>query len=325
MRSKLHRMAPASTAWTLPAPLQQRVEGTIARLFEPQGRAAPDFSQPSGEPALMAADSVSWRVFKNPVTLFVGGVAAVVLELAEPRVRSGVWEHTTFRTQPLERLKRTAAATVMTVYGPRRQAEQMIERVTRLHETVRGVTPRGVPYAATDTVLLDWVQATAVFGFMQARHVFVAPFAASERDRCYAEGQTAARLYGATGAPDSQAALDALFERMRPELEASPIVHEFLHIVARMPALAPPLRPVQRVLVNAAIELVPAWLRERLGLPARPLPPWQRAMVMALAQRADRLMLRSSAWVQSCRRLGLPEDYLYQPEPATDLARARGA
>ena len=46
-----------------------------------------DFRQPAGE---AASDSVSWQVFKNPVSLFIGGVTTVLLELAEPRVRSGV-------------------------------------------------------------------------------------------------------------------------------------------------------------------------------------------------------------------------------------------
>ena len=40
---------------------------------------------------------MSWRVFKNPLSLFIGGITAVIMELAEPRVRTGVWEHTTFR------------------------------------------------------------------------------------------------------------------------------------------------------------------------------------------------------------------------------------
>ena len=55
----------------------------------------------------MSSDSVSWRVFKNPLSLFIGGVAAVIMELAEPRVRTGVWEHTTFRLDPIRRLRRT--------------------------------------------------------------------------------------------------------------------------------------------------------------------------------------------------------------------------
>jgi uncharacterized protein (DUF2236 family) len=54
------------------------------RLLADAGRANVDFRIPVGEPALVPADSVSWRVFKNPVALFVGGVAAVLLELAEP-------------------------------------------------------------------------------------------------------------------------------------------------------------------------------------------------------------------------------------------------
>src|SRR5215204_5602813 len=49
----------------------------------------------------------SWRVFKNPLSLFIGGLTAVIMELAEPRVRSGVWEHTSFRQNPVQRLRRT--------------------------------------------------------------------------------------------------------------------------------------------------------------------------------------------------------------------------
>ena len=52
-----------------------------------------DFLHPAGAPALTPAGSVSWQVFSNPVSLFIGGVAAVLLEMAEPSVRTGVWEH----------------------------------------------------------------------------------------------------------------------------------------------------------------------------------------------------------------------------------------
>jgi hypothetical protein len=55
----------------------------------------------------VSPDSISWRVFKNPLSLFIGGAAAVIMELAEPRVRTGVWEHTAFRVDPIRRLRRT--------------------------------------------------------------------------------------------------------------------------------------------------------------------------------------------------------------------------
>jgi uncharacterized protein (DUF2236 family) len=104
-----------------------------------------------------------------------------------------------------------------------------------------------------------------------------------------------------------------LFEAKRRRLEPSPIVLEFLEII-RTAAIAPwPTRPVQRLLVRAAVDLVPGWVRERLGLDARMgLRPWQRRLVLVLGGLADRLVLPFSPAVQSCRRLGLPADYLYR-------------
>src|SRR5579862_6013492 len=93
---------------------------SLARdLVQPGGAAPFDFTQPAAEAALVAADSVSWRIFKNPVAMFVGGVTAVILELAEPAVRTGVWEHSSFRRDPVRRLQRTGLAAMVTVYGAR--------------------------------------------------------------------------------------------------------------------------------------------------------------------------------------------------------------
>lgn len=308
-------MSPTTGPLTLPWPLQGRLESAVAALYVlPGGGHGDDFSGPAGEAALVAPDSLSWMVFKNPVTLFIGGVAAVLLELAEPRVRTGVWEHTSFRTQPFQRMRRTAYATAMTVYGPRSRAEALIARVAQLHARVQGETPQGRPYRADDPELLDWVQATAAFGFLEAWSAWVQPLSIEERDRFLAEGVPAARLYGALNAPASQAALEALFDTMRGRLEPSPIVGEFLRIVGEMPALPPPLRPMQRVYIRAAVAILPPWLRELLGLQADwALAPWQRTLVSRSAVAADRLLLRTSPAVQSCLRLGLPQDWLYRP------------
>lgn len=297
----------------LPPPVRRRVESLAAHLLQPSDGPQVDFSAPAGEPALVAPDSISWQVFKNPATLFIGGVAAVILELAEPRVRTGVWEHTSFRRQPMARLQRTGLAAMMTVYGARTQTERMIAHVVRLHDAVQGVTPDGTPYRATDTDLLDWVQATASFGFLNAYHVYARPLTPEDRDRFYAEGAAAARLYGAEGAPMSEADQQAQFAAMAPRLEASPIVQEFLAIIAQVPVLPTPLRRLQSVMVRAAIDLVPAPIRDTLQLgSARGLTRGQRWLVTQAAQAADRLPLQSGPAVQSCRRLGLPDDYLYR-------------
>src|SRR5690606_31233037 len=147
-----------------------------------------DYANPAGEPALMSPDSISWRIFKNPVTLFIGGVAAVLLELAEPSVRSGVWDHSSFQADPVTRPRRTGAAAMMTVYGPRNAAEAMIARVVRMHGKVTGTTPGGVPYYANDPRLLDWVQATASFGFIEAYSHYAQRLTHQEKSLAFAEG-----------------------------------------------------------------------------------------------------------------------------------------
>lgn len=297
----------------LPPPLQRWVEATAAALLHPPGGPAIDFAQPLGEPALVPPDSLSWRIFKNPVALFTGGVAAVVLELAEPRVRTGVWEHTTFRTDPLGRLQRTGLAAMVTVYGPRGVAERMIAGVSRAHGAVRGTTPGGLPYSASDPELLCWVQATALFGFAEGYSRHVRPLTEGEVDRLHAEAIPAARLYGAEAAPPSAAATRDLFTAMRDRLEPSPILAEFLRIMRAAPILPPPLRPVQRLLLRAGVELVPGWVRERLGLGrGEGLRPWERPLVRSIGALADRLVLRGGPAAQSCLRLGLSADHLYR-------------
>jgi uncharacterized protein (DUF2236 family) len=96
------------TPIVLPWPLQSSLEAMARVLLEPGDRSHIDFSRPVGEAALLSPESVSWRVFKNPLSLFIGGVTAVIMELAEPRVRAGVWEHTTFRLDPIRRLRARA-------------------------------------------------------------------------------------------------------------------------------------------------------------------------------------------------------------------------
>jgi uncharacterized protein (DUF2236 family) len=282
-------------------------------LVQPKDGPIVDFSQPRGEAALVPADSVSWRIFKNPVALFVGGVAAVILELADPAVRTGVWEHSSFRRDPVQRLRRTGLAAMVTVYGAASEARAMIARVARLHDTIVGCTPAGENYRANDVGLLTWVQATAGFGFAQAYCRHVHPLSPRELDQLFEEGLTAARLYGAVEAPASQAELDRLFESRCNRLEASPIVFEFLSIMRCAPVFPAMLRPLQALLIRAAIDLVPDWVRDRLGLsPVFGLRPWQRPLVRLAGALADRVLIRSSPAVQSCLRLGLPADYLYR-------------
>lgn len=230
-----------------------------------------NYLEPKGDPGFFGPDSMAWKVHANPIVLAVGGVAAVILELAEPRVRTGVWNHSIFPTDPLTRMQRTGEATLITTYGPTEAAQSRIAMVTRMHERVSGVTPEGYAYHALDPELMTWVHVTASWGFLNAYHRYVEPVPMADQDRYYAEGARLGRAFGAADPPGSVAEVEACFERMVPHLVPHPIIGEFLGIVERNSPLGAPGRAVQKLVAQASVSLLPPALQARLELPARPL------------------------------------------------------
>lgn len=273
-----------------------------------------DFLRPPGAPALYAPDSLAWQIFKNPVSLFIGGITAVLLELAEERVRSGVWNHSIFPTDPLTRMRRTGLVTHVSVYAPVPVAEKLIGAVVRMHERVEGRTPRGTPYRANEPELLNWVQCTASYGFMEAYATFCRPLTDEQRDQHYRESDASARLFLATGAPRSLREQREQFEAMRSKLEPHPIVFEFLEIVKRAPALPWPLWLMQPMMIRAGIAVLPQWVIGRLELDGDEwkLRSWERRVLQKLGAWLERVPIPMSPPVLACRRLGLPASYLYR-------------
>jgi uncharacterized protein (DUF2236 family) len=88
-------------------------------------------------------------------------------------------------------------------------------------------------------------------------------------------------------------------------------VAEFLAMVGAAPLLPTALRPLQRLLVRAAVQIVPADIRAILGLD-QGLNSIGRRLVMAAGAGADRVVLPGTPPVQACERLDLPRDYLYR-------------
>jgi uncharacterized protein (DUF2236 family) len=276
-----------------------------------------DFRTPPGEPALCAPDSISWRVFKNPIALAVGGVAAVLLEFADPRVRDGVWHHSTFPTDPLARMRRTGMAAMATIYGAQSRAAALIAGVGRMHAQVGGTTSEGIPYRALDRELLDWVQATATFGFTLAYAEFCAPLTAAQIDRAFAEAKAPGRLYGALGAPDDMAGFAALKDRLLPGFRPSPIVLEFLGIMDRVKALPAPFRPLQRAAVRGGIAILPADVRAVLELgPEWDLSPRARLALKLAGRLGESIVIPGSPPAQAATRLGLPMRTAWRKPPA---------
>lgn len=278
-----------------------------------------DFENPPGAAAFCGPDSVSWRVFKNPIALGVGGVAAVLLEFADARIRSGVWDHSTYKHDPIGRSQRTGMAAMVGVYGPKAAARRVIQGVTNMHARVGGETPRGETYKALDTDLLDWVSATAGWGFLTAYDRFVAKLSEHEKRRYYGEGAPVARLYGVQTLLKSDADFDAMLDRLFPRFEPHPIVSEFLEIVQNSPGAMGAPKALRRALARASVSILPTRVRERLELGrACGLSAMEAATLRTLGALAERVPVPSAPPAQACKRLGLPATFLYRNQQAQE-------
>lgn len=276
-----------------------------------------DFAAPKGEPALVGPDSIQWRVFKNPIALAIGGVAAVLLEFADARIRSGVWDHSVFKQDPIGRSRRTGMAAMVGVYGPASAARRVIAGVTNMHAKVSGETPKGEAYRALDPDLLAWVSATAGFGFLTAYDRFVARLTAADKQRFFDEGAPIARLYGVTEPLRSLAHFDEMMTGLVPRFEPHPIVTEFLAIIKSGKAAPGVPRSLHSALANASVAILPPVVRDKLELGKEyTLSPLAERGLAAAGWLADRIPLKATPAAQASLRLGLPYDFPWRREAA---------
>ena len=274
-----------------------------------------DFSGPRGEPALLAPDSVQWRIYKNQIALGIGGIAAVLLEFADARIRSGVWDHSTYKADPIGRSRRTGTVALLACYGPASTAKQVIGMVNRMHGKVKGETPSGEKYRALDPALLDWVAATASYGFLSAYDRFVAPLSDADKDRFMRDSEAIGREFGARRTPASIAEFMDMLEELEPRFEPHPIIFEFLTIIQSGEAAPSIPRFLHRAVARAAVSLLPSSVRQRLELGPDYDLTWLDTKLLRLAGRlADRHRDPRGAPSQAALRMGLPADFLYRSQ-----------
>jgi uncharacterized protein (DUF2236 family) len=183
-----------------------------------------------------------------------------------PLALAGVWDHSTFRTDTLGRLRRTATFIAGTTYGNRHDALALIERVKRIHLGISGVAPDGRPYRASEPALLTWVHVAEVSSFMTAHLRYVNPLLPiAAQDQYFAETARIAAMLGASNIPGSRAAIDAYLQAMRPELVASERTREVVRILLSAPAPSVLMRPAGALMLNAGVDLLPDWAQAMLG------------------------------------------------------------
>jgi uncharacterized protein (DUF2236 family) len=199
--------------------------------------------------------------------MMVGGIAALLMQMLHPAVLAGVWDHSNFRNDIHGRLRRTARFIALTTYGSRSEAEEAIERVRKVHRDVTGKLPDGTPYEANDPSLLTWVHGTETYCFLKAWKRYAEPgMPPAEQDKYFVEMRDVAMRLGCLSVPESYNDTIAYMRHMRGELAVSDRTREIVTLLLNPAVQNIAFLPLQRMLAQAAIDLLPRWARRMHGL-----------------------------------------------------------
>jgi uncharacterized protein (DUF2236 family) len=216
-----------------------------------------------------------WHVWREKI-LLLGGPTALLLQLAHPLIAAGVAAHSSFRDDPLRRLRSTLDATLTVIFGDRQQALTAAARVGKLHQRVQGrlpvasgCFPAGTVYRASDPQLALWVHATLVKVALDVTDQFVSSLSRDQRADFYQQSKPFAMLFGVTEEvlPDSYVAFEAYLRRMveGSELAIDQTTKELAAAVLDGYMLGP-LRPPAATTRLLTAGLLPPRFQEGFGL-----------------------------------------------------------
>jgi uncharacterized protein (DUF2236 family) len=293
-------------AVTIPGPLDPLRDGLarmiMSKVAGPDPRAERNRVHNTPGPRWFAPDRPIRRVHGD-AAMFAGGLRALLLQSLHPLAMAAVSAHSGYRGDPWGRLRRTSYFLAITTYGAIPDAEEAIARVKGVHERVRGTSPDGVKYRASDPHLLKWVHLAEVDSFLAAHQQYgVAPLNAEEKDLYLDDAALVARKLGVVDPPTTVVELRHMLEEYRPELRGTTDARQAARFMLVHPPVPWAARPAYAVLTAAAVGLLPWWTRWPLRLPYLPLA--EQTVVRA----AGEGLTRTIRWALTSPILGDIED-----------------
>jgi uncharacterized protein (DUF2236 family) len=264
------------------APLRHALVRQVRATFNDQAKG--EKPVPASDDALFPPGSVIRRVHGDVTSMMVGGIAALLTQMLHPQALAGVWDHSDVHADMLGRLRRTARFIAVTTYGHRDKAEAAIARVNSIHRRVSGSLLDGTAYCATDPWLLAWVHVAGALNFLEGWRRYAEPMmSTADQDLYFAESGDIARLLNADPVPRTRAEAERLIRDFRAELLADERTRALRDLVLKAPVRSIREAPVQRLLMNAAVDLMPDFARSMHDLSRPALPPLVRGATLGIA------------------------------------------
>lgn len=234
------------------------IQRTIRQLVG-SGGPPTAFLTPAGDSGLLGPDSMPWEVHADFISMMIGGISSLVLQALHPGALAGVWDHSGFRRDLQGRLGRTAYFIAATTYGPTAMANDIIQKVNRIHAHITGQDEFGKPYSASDPHLLNWVHLTETTSFMRSYLSYRNPeLADSDADRYFSEMVQIGNRLGAAALPHGYAESEKAIESYFPELHYGERARTIIELLDAFPSSVSS-RPFVKLISRAGFLNLPDW------------------------------------------------------------------
>ncbi len=221
--------------------------------------------------------SMARRVHGERSVGLLYGQRALLIGALEPLTYTGTMLSTRSGDRPFERLARTAKVQETVFLGTRAEADEVLARVHRLHETIEGelpegagVHPAGTRYSAFDPELMLWTLAVIADSGREMYETLVRPLDPEERERLWQDYVRFGELFGlpASEVPASHVEFKTWFDGKlaAPDLQATEHGLEMAPLVAfrqPVPAAARGNLAVQNHVIKGTL---PPRVREIFGI-----------------------------------------------------------
>lgn len=222
-----------------------------------------------------AADSISWRIFADPVSK-LGGMAALLLQALNPNMMRVFYNATESHSDATGRDERTGRYFETVIFGDRAHADAAAASVRRMHVHATWTdSATGEVLRADKPEWLAWTHNTFVYALLRASQEFGVEITDDEADRFIVEQLVAARLIGIedesllpSNARALQEYIDGQTHWLALGIEAAEVTRNLRKPVLR----GNPLKVWTGVIVqDGVLHLLPDWARLLYGIEGRPM------------------------------------------------------
>lgn len=200
--------------------------------------------------------------------VLAGGAAAILLQLADPRVARGVARHSAFEDDPMSRLWGTLDYVYAVSSGDERLVRAAVAEVNRKHRPVRGPAAAAAPaYSAFDRDAQRFVASTLTAVGLEMEERLGGPLPAELGDAFVRQyGRLAASLQGGpAGWPDTRAEFDEWWRQRLGSLEVGDDARRVARALLASRSVPWWLRAAQPALRLLTAALLPEPVRSAYG------------------------------------------------------------